>query len=190
MNAIDKMRSDQAYQAQRGAGRKDSGLSVSGKRSGKRPMTAYNDFVKAHIKTAPGANAQEKMKHVAVLWRKQKGGVKGAGAAAKPKPMLAKITAPAGGEPPAAAADPVAGAGRRRRPPMSGGMINMTPANEIPQGVMRGAGAYGQLSALTGGCASCDKADALNGGSFNPLRAMAGLASTVMPLAGLAAAFL
>jgi hypothetical protein len=152
-----------------------------------RKMTAYTEFVAKHIKTAPGATPQAKMAHVAALWKAHKGKLHGKGAGADDEPIeggaARKITAPAGGTAEAVQAP------KRKRPAMHGGAVSMTPANQIPSSVMRGAGAYQELAALTGGCASCDKAE-LHGDGINPVRALAGLASTVMPIAGLASMFL
>jgi hypothetical protein len=46
-------------------------------------MSKYTDFVRAHLKSAPGATQKDKFRAVALMWRKQKGrglhapGVKG-----------------------------------------------------------------------------------------------------------------
>lgn len=40
-------------------------------------MSKYTEFIRAHIKSAPGANIKEKMKACAAQWQKQKGRGKG-----------------------------------------------------------------------------------------------------------------
>lgn len=44
-------------------------------------MSAYTEFVRSHIRSAPGATQKDKMRAVAAMWRKHKGG-RGKGLAA------------------------------------------------------------------------------------------------------------
>lgn len=154
--------------------------------------SAYNEFVKTHMKTAPGATPADKMRNVAAAWRKQKGtAVRGSGSVASERPDPVEggsaygdlqamaggakrrrrvVAAAAGGE----MQEPMHGGARRR---VRGAGINLTAANEIPDSVMRGQGA------MQGGCARCDEAKMSGEGIMD-------IAKTVLPFLPLIAGFL
>ena len=105
-------------------------------------MSAYTDFVRKHIKSAPGSSQKEKMRHVAAMWRKQKGSgtlmeggcCKGEGARGKSKSRLEGGSGKRVGHAMAAAAPDQL---------FHGGMVDLRPVNEV--GVQGGAGFLGDL---------------------------------------------
>ena len=112
-------------------------------------MSAYTDFVREHIRSAPGATQKEKMRNVAAMWRKHKGGKTQAGKGAllqggccdepkqsgngarKHKSNKSKLVGGSGKR--VAAAEAL----------FEGGMVDLRPANEV--GVQGGQGILGDL---------------------------------------------
>ncbi len=63
-------------------------------------MSLYSDFVKAHVRNAPGATQRDRMRAVAAAWQKQKGKQSGKGVEDEPKAMEEKPTTSASSVPP------------------------------------------------------------------------------------------
>lgn len=136
-------------------------------------MSLYSEFVRQHIRSAPGSNQKEKMQAVARMWQQQKGHIgakkrgKGTGSDIEGGDATMQGNGMQGG-----CANCQGGSGRKRRKGRRGGALE---GGELEGGELAGGGRKKRSRGRRGGeiVAPAESGGELRGGAYMPANPLA-----------------